>query len=60
MTANELKEKIKVLVKQVYKPTSSVDLDSSEEVDISLESEKFPVLLKFPELKRVLIDLLTE
>jgi len=60
MTANELREKIKGLVKQVYKPTSTVDLDSSAEVDISLEAEKFPLLLKFPELKRVLVDLLTD
>ena len=60
MTKNELREKIKGLVKQVYKPTSTVDLDSSAEVDISLKSEKFPLLLKFPELKRVLVDLLTD
>lgn len=60
MTANELREKIKGLVKQVYKSTPTVDLDSSAAVDISLEAEKFPVLLKFPELKRVLVDLLTD
>jgi len=60
MTKNELREKIKGLVKQVYKPTTTVDLDSSAEVDISLEAEKFPLLLKFPELKRVLVDLLTD
>lgn len=60
MKKSEFKDKIKTLVKQVYKPTSNVDLDSSAQVDISLESEKFPVLLRFPELKRVLVDLLTE
>jgi len=60
MKSSELKDKIKVLVKQTYKPTSTVNLDSSDAVDIKLQTEKFPVLLKFPELKRVLIDLLTD
>jgi predicted PilT family ATPase len=50
MTRDELKEKIKVLVKQVYKPEDSkIDLDSSE--SISLDSDKFPILLQYPSLK---------
>ena len=60
MKPSDLKDRIKLLVKQVYKPTSTVDLDSSADVDITLQAEKFPILLKFPELKRVLIDLLTD
>jgi len=57
MTKSELKDKIKGLVKQVYK-TKSVDLDSGK--DISIETEKFPLLLQFPDLKKVLVDLLTK
>ena len=57
MTKDELKEKIKVLVKQVYTP-SQIDLDTDSE--ISLDAPKFPVLVKFPKLKDVIIDLLTD
>ena len=59
MTKSELKDKIKVLVKQVYKTTSSVNLDDMGDSNIELEAEKFPMLLQFPELKRVLVDMLT-
>lgn len=54
MTKNELKEKIKVLVKQVYKPDTLQAQDT-----ISLDAPKFPVLEKFPTLKQVIVDLLT-
>ena len=57
MTKDELKEKIKVLVKQVYTP-SQIDLDTDSE--ISLDAPQFPVLVKFPKLKDVIIDLLTD
>lgn len=57
MTKSEFREKIKTLVKQVYK-SKTVDLDSDE--PISIDTEKFPVLLKFPQLKKVLVDLLTD
>ena len=59
MTKSELRDKIKGLVSQVYKPGSSVDLDSNSST-IDLEIEKFPILLKFPELKRILVDMLTD
>lgn len=61
MTKSELKDKIKLLVKQVYKPskTAKIDLDS-ESGSISLDAEKFPILSKFPTLKKTLIDLLTD
>ena len=49
MTASELKEKIKVLVKQVYKERSKGD-------DAAVAYDE---LVKFPELKAVIIDLLT-
>jgi hypothetical protein len=58
MTKSEFRERIKLLVKQVYKPGSKVDLDSMDNT-ISLEAEKFPVLLKFPKLKHTLVSLLT-
>jgi hypothetical protein len=57
MTKDELKEKIKTLVKQVYKP-ETLSMDTSAE--ISLDAPKFPVLQKFPELKDIIIDLLTD
>jgi hypothetical protein len=57
MTASELKDKIKGLVKQVYK-TKPIDIDSGKEV--SIETEKFPLLLQLPALKKVLVDLLTD
>jgi hypothetical protein len=57
MTASELRDKIKGLAKQVYK-TRPIDIDSGKEV--SIETEKFPILLQFPQLKKVLVDLLTK
>ena len=54
MTKDELKEKIKVLVKQVYKPDTLQAQDT-----ISLDAPKFPVLEKFPELKEIIVNLLT-
>ena len=58
MTRSELKNKIKELVKQVYSKTSSapseIDLDSPSVV--SLDNERFPVLVKFPTLKKTIID----
>jgi hypothetical protein len=55
MTKDELKEKIKVIVKQAYKPDNLQAQDT-----ISLDAEKFPVLSKFPDLKQILVDLLTD
>ena len=57
MTRDELKEKIKVLVKQIYKP-EILSVDTNNE--ITLDAPKFPVLEKFLELKKVIIDLLTK
>jgi hypothetical protein len=55
MTKDELKEKIKVLVQQVYKPKTLTAQDT-----ISLDALKFPVLQKFPELKDIIVNLLTD
>ena len=49
MTSSELKEKIKILVKKVYKDKSKGD-------DATIAYDE---LTKFPELKLVIIDLLT-
>jgi len=59
MTKNELKEKIKNLAKQVYSKDTPVNLDASSSVDLDI-GETFPVLGKFPNLKRVIVDLFTE
>jgi len=62
MTKNELKNKIKELVKKVYSKTtnapSEIDLDSPSVV--SLDNERFPALVKFPTLKKTITDLLTD
>jgi hypothetical protein len=57
MTSNELKDRIRVLVKQVYKTTSKVDLDTQQ--DISLDLDKFPILSKFPTLRDAIVQVLT-
>ena len=49
MTKDELKEKIRVLVKQVYVDKAKTTLVAAE----------YDELTKFPELKKVLVDLLT-
>ena len=56
MTRNELRDKIKILVQQTYKK-KAIDLDMGGKV--SLDADKFPVLVKFPKLKEVIVDLLT-
>ena len=49
MTKDELKEKIRVLVKQVYVDKAKTTIAAAE----------YDELTKFPELKKVLVDLLT-
>jgi hypothetical protein len=63
MTKNELRDKIKTLVKQVYSTKANdtvakIDLDASQTV--SLDTTRFPVLAKFPTLKDTIIKLLTD
>jgi len=59
MTTNEFKDKIKLLVKQIYsKSDKKVDLDDPSPV--SLDNIRFPVLAKFPTLKDTIIKLLTD
>jgi len=61
MTKDELKNRIKNLVKQVYLDTTKsteVDLDSPSA--ISLDTERFPVLVKFPVLKDAIVKILTD
>ena len=57
MKKSELRDKIKSLVQQTYK-AKSIDLDKGGEV--TLDAAKFPVLVKFPKLKDVIVDLLTD
>lgn len=54
MNKSELKDKIRSIIKQVYQP----GVDGMEE--ISLDADPFPVLDKFPELKEIIIKLLTD
>ena len=48
MKKSELRDKIKSLVQQTYK-SKSIDSDNGGE--ITLDADKFPVLVKFPKLK---------
>jgi len=57
MKKSELRDKIKMLVQKTYK-AKTIDLDKGGEV--TLDAEKFPVLTKFPKLKEVIVDLLTD
>lgn len=57
MKKSELRDKIKMLVQQTYK-AKTIDLDNGGK--ITLDAEKFPVLTKFPKLKEVIVDLLTD
>ena len=64
MTKDELKEKIKILVKQAYKPASSnsiddVDVEDDVDTDVPLKVEKFPIFQNFPPLKDAIETLLT-
>ena len=60
MTKDEFKEKIRTLVKQVYSKSTSDEVDLDNPLPISLESDRFPVLTKFPTLKDTIIKLLTD
>jgi hypothetical protein len=70
MTKDELKEKIKILVKQAYKPASSnsiddidvdtdVDTDTDVDVNVPPKIEKFPIFQNFPPLKDAIETLLS-
>ena len=61
MTKDELKDRIKALVKQVYSTTkqSEAEVDLDNPAPISLDSERFPVLVKFPTLKDIIVKMLT-
>ena len=61
MTRSELKDKIKNLVKNIYSDvTKSTEVDIDSPSAISLDNERFPVLVKFPTLKETIIKLLTD
>ena len=59
MTQEELKDKIRTLVKKVYQSKTEKKLDLDMPNFISLDSTKFPLLAKFPNLRDVIKDLLT-
>jgi len=62
MTKDDLRTRIKNIVKNVYsksdKSTTKVDLDS--DTPISLDTARFPVLVKFPTLLDTIVKLLTD
>jgi hypothetical protein len=61
MTKSEFKDKIKNLVKSIYSDvTKSTEVDIDSPSAISLDNERFPVLVKFPTLKDTIIKLLTD
>lgn len=61
MTKSEFRDKIKNLVKSIYSDvTKSTEVDIDSPIAISLDNERFPVLVKFPTLKETIIKLLTD
>jgi hypothetical protein len=62
MTKDDLRTRIKNIVKNVYsksdKSTTKVDLDSA--TPVSLDTARFPVLVKFPTLLDTIVKLLTD
>ena len=61
MTKNEFRDRIKSLVKQVYSgATKSTEIDLDTVSAVSLDTTRFPVLVKFPTLKDTIIKLLTD
>ena len=64
----ELVDKIQAIAKLVYasKTAGETSIDAQEDTfgvtpdDVNFEEELFPVLAKFPKLKEVIIDLLTD
>jgi hypothetical protein len=61
MTKNEFRDRIKSLVKQVYSgATKSTEVDLDEPDIVSLDTTRFPVLVKFPTLRDTIIKLLTD
>ena len=59
MTSQELKDKIKNIVSQKYNPTAEINLDEPINQSITLDFDKYPLITKFPELKTILTQLLT-
>ena len=60
-TKQELIDKIQTIAKRVYSSKSqSKDTLGISPEDVDLSSEKFPVLVKFPNLKQVILNLLSE
>ena len=59
MTKQELIDLTRDIVKQIYNPTETrVDLDTTT-TGVSLDIESFPLIAKFPLLKKVIESLLT-
>jgi len=62
MTKDDLRTRIKNIVKNIYlktdKSTNKIDLDSPS--PISLDTARFPVLVKFPTLLDTIVKLLTD
>jgi hypothetical protein len=64
----ELVDKIQAIAKRVYaaKTSGETSIEAQEDTfgvapdDVNFEEELFPVLAKFPKLKQVIIDLLTD
>lgn len=58
MNRSDLKDKIKAIIRQTYQHDIVDEVPEVEEV--TLDADPFPVLNKFPELREVIIKLLTD
>ena len=53
------KEELKNKIKQIYQSKFTKKIDLENPSPITLDMSRFPILVKFPQIKQVIIDLLT-
>jgi len=59
MTKNELRDRIKGIVKKVYSKSPDEETSDSSELTAA-DNARFPVLVKFPTLHEIIIKILTD
>lgn len=60
MTKNELRDRIKSIIKKVYSKSPSDETESDSPELEAADTARFPVLVKFPTLHEIIIKILTD
>jgi hypothetical protein len=60
MTKNELRDRIKGIIKKVYSKPSPDETESDSPELEAVDTARFPVLVKFPTLHEIIIKILTD